>query len=58
MTDARTSAMTLMLVIAIGLSPCARAQTSGAEVLTLDQAIQLARSNNRNLKQSGLDVKK
>jgi hypothetical protein len=48
----------LMLAIAISLSSCARAQTSGAEVLTLDQAIQLAHSNNRDLKQSGLDVNK
>ncbi len=58
MTNARTSAIAVLLATAISLSPCARAQTSDADVLTLDQAIQLAHSNNRNLKQSGLDVNK
>jgi outer membrane protein len=51
----RTSAITI-LIAAISLSPCANAQTGGGEVLTLDGAIQLARSNNRELKRSGIDV--
>ena len=58
MMDVRISALTVILVAAVGLSPCANAQTSGGEILTLDEAIQLARSNNRDLKQSGLDVGK
>jgi outer membrane protein TolC len=58
MMDVRIPAMSLILVAAVGLSPCANAQTSGAEILTLDEAIQLAHSNNRDLKQSGLDVDK
>ena len=58
MMDVRIPALTVMLVAAVGLSPCANAQTSGGEVLTLDEAIQLARSNNRDLKQSGLEVGK
>ena len=56
MMGVRMSAMTLILVAAVGLSPCANAQTKDEEVLTLDEAIQLALSNNRDLKQSGLDV--
>jgi outer membrane protein TolC len=56
MMDVRMSAMTLILVAAVGLSPCANAQGKDEEVLTLDQAIQLALSNNRDLKQSGLDI--
>jgi outer membrane protein TolC len=55
MMNVRMSAIT-MLIAAVGLSPCANAQTSGGEVLTLDVAIQLAHSNNRELKQSGIDV--
>ena len=58
MMDVRISAMTVILVAAMGLSPCANAQTSGGEVLTLDEAISLARSNNRDLKQSGLEMGK
>jgi outer membrane protein len=58
MMDVRMSAMTLILVAAVGLSPCANAQTNGGEVLTLDEAISLARSNNRDLKQSGLEIGK
>jgi len=38
--------------------PFAKAQTSGGAVLTLDEALLLARSNNRDLKQYGLDVGK
>ena len=52
------SAMAVILVAALGLSPCANAQTGGGEILTLDEAISLARSNNRDLKHSGLDVGK
>src|ERR1700674_989860 len=58
MMDARTSAMAVILVAAMGLSLCANAQTSDGEVLTLDEAISLARSNNRDLKQSGLEMGK
>jgi outer membrane protein len=52
------SALTVILLAALALSPCANAQTSGEEVLTLDQAISLARSNNRELKQAGLEIGK
>jgi outer membrane protein TolC len=55
MMNVRMSAITI-LIAAIGLSPCANAQTGGGEVLTIDGAIQLARSNNRELKRSGIDV--
>src|SRR5260370_6692345 len=58
MMDVRMSAMTVIFVAAVGLSPCANAQTSNGGVLTLDQAISLARSNNRDLKQSGLEIGK
>src|ERR1700693_609431 len=58
MMNARTSTIALLLVTAISLSPCANAQTSGGEVLRLDEAISLARSNNRDLKQSGLEIGK
>ncbi len=52
------SAVTAILIATLGLSPCAHAQTSGGEILTLDEAISLARSNNRDLKQYGFDVGK
>jgi outer membrane protein len=55
MMNVRMSAITI-LIAAIGLSRCANAQTGGGEVLTLDGAIQLARSNNRELKRFGIDV--
>ena len=55
MMNVRMSAITI-LIAAMALSPCANAQTSGGEVLTLDGAIQLAHSNNRELMRSGLDV--
>jgi len=55
MKNVRMSAITV-LIAAMGLSPCANAQTNGGVVLTLDAAIQLAHSNNRELMQSGLDV--
>src|SRR5882672_10488921 len=56
--DARMLVMTAILITALGLSPCAHAQTSGGEILTLDEAITLARSNNRDLKQYGFDISK
>src|SRR5260370_28982336 len=55
MMNVRMSAITI-LIAAVGLSLCANAQTNGGDVLTLDVAIQLARSNNRQLKQFGIDV--
>lgn len=60
MTDVRMSAMAVILVLvaAMVLSPCANAQTSDGDVVTLDEAISLARSNNRDLKQSGLEIGK
>ncbi len=56
--DVRLSAMSCVLVAALWPSPFANAQTSPAPALTLDEALQLARSNNRDLKQYGLDVSK
>src|SRR5258706_4292311 len=56
--DARMLVMTAILITALGLSPCAHEQTSGGEILTLDEAIALARSNNRDLKQYGFDISK
>jgi outer membrane protein TolC len=50
--------MACVLVATLCLLPCASAQTNGREVLTLDEALLLARSNNRDLKQFGLDVGK
>src|SRR5258708_456605 len=47
-----------VLAAALCLFPCANAQTSSGAVLTLDQALLLARSNNRDLKQYGFDVGK
>ncbi|SRR6266496_1781919 len=58
MVNVRLSAMTCVLAAALCQFPCADAQTSGGTVLTLDEALVLARSNNRNLKQFGLDVGK
>jgi outer membrane protein TolC len=52
------STMAYVLVAALCLSPFADAQTNGGAVLTLDQALLLAKSNNRDLKQYGLDVGK
>src|SRR5712672_957989 len=56
--DMRLSTMTCVLAAALCLFPCAKAQTTDGAVLTLDEALQLARSNNRDLKQFGLDVGK
>jgi len=50
--------MACVLIATLCLQPCASAQTSGREVLTLDEALLLARSNNRDLKQFGLEVGK
>src|SRR5467141_4930129 len=58
MTHARLSAITCVLVAALCRLPFAKAQTSGGAALTLDEALLLARSNNRDLKQYGLDVGK
>jgi outer membrane protein TolC len=58
MTHVRLSAMTCLLVAALCQFPCANAQTSGGAVLTLEQALLLVHSNNRDLKQFGLDVDK
>jgi outer membrane protein TolC len=58
MTDVRLFAMACVLVAALCIFPCANAQTSGGTVLTLEEALMLARSSNRELKQYGLDVVK
>src|SRR5882724_12579486 len=55
---ARLSTMTCVLVAAFCQFQFAVAQTNGATVLTLDEALLLARSNNRDLKQFGFDVGK
>ena len=52
------SLMTVLLTAAVLLSPCVNAQTSNGEVLKLDEALSIARSNNRALKQSGLEIGK
>src|SRR6266704_1089336 len=58
MIDVRLSAVTCALVAALCQVPFASAQTSGGAALTLDEAIALAKSNNRDLKQFGFDVGK
>src|SRR5437588_2103636 len=55
---ARLSTITCVLVAALCQFQFAMAQTNGATVLTLDEALLLARSKNRDLKQFGLDVGK
>jgi outer membrane protein TolC len=47
-----------VFVAALFLLPFATAQTSGGSVLTLDEALRLARSSNRDLKQFVLDASK
>jgi len=47
-----------VLVGTLCLLPYASAQASGGGVLTLDEAVQLAKSKNRDLKEFGLDVDK
>src|ERR1700722_12658912 len=56
--DMRLSTVTCVLAAALCLFPCAKVQTTDGAVLTLDEALQLAKSNNRDLKQFGLDVGK
>src|SRR5712692_591651 len=56
--DVRLSAINCVLVAALCLLPCTNAQTNSATVLTLDEALALAKSNNRDLKVWGLDVGK
>jgi outer membrane protein TolC len=58
MMHVRLSAINCVLVAALCLVPSANAQTNGGAVLTLDQALLLAKSNNRDLKVWGLDVGK
>src|SRR5438552_1825846 len=52
----RPSTMTCVLVAALYQFQFAVAQNNGADILTLDEALQLAKSNNRDLKEFGLDV--
>jgi outer membrane protein TolC len=58
MRHARLSAITCVLVAALCQLPFAKAQTSGGALLTLEEALLLAHSKNRDLKQYGLDVGK
>ena len=58
MMDMRLSTVTCVFAAALCLFPYAKAQTTDGAVLTLDEALQLAKSNNRDLKQFGLDVGK
>jgi outer membrane protein TolC len=58
MMHVRLSALTCVLVAALCQFPFANAQTSSGAILTLEEALELARSNNRALKQVGLDVGK
>jgi outer membrane protein len=58
MMHVRRSAINCVLVAALCLFPHAKAQTGSEAILRLDEALQLARSNNRELKQYGLDVSK
>ena len=41
--DVRMSAMTVILIAAVGLSPCANAQTSGGDVSRTDREIRRRR---------------
>jgi outer membrane protein TolC len=50
--------MTCALFATLCLLPCASAQGSSGGLLTLDEALQLAKSNNRDLKQFRLEVGK
>src|ERR1700722_16650390 len=56
--DLRITVVTVILAAAVCLTLCANAQTGGGQVLTLDEAVSLARANNRGLKQSGLEISK
>src|SRR6266849_2474867 len=55
---ARLSTMAWVLGAALCKFQFAMAQTKGATVLSLEEALLLARSNNRDLKQFGFDVGK
>jgi hypothetical protein len=48
----------LMVVTSLTLTTAAHGQERTENVLTLDQAIELARSHNRELKQAGLEIHK
>jgi outer membrane protein TolC len=50
--------MACVLVTALCLFPHANAQTGGGALLTLDEALGLAKSNNRDLKQYAFEVSK
>ena len=50
--------MACVLVATLCLFACANAQASSRAVLTLDEALLLAKSNNRELKEFGLDIGK
>jgi outer membrane protein TolC len=52
------SAMICVLVALLCQFPCANAQTNDGALLTLDEAIRIAKSNNRDLRIWGLDVGK
>src|SRR5947209_11615043 len=54
----RPSTMTCVLIAALWQFTFAGAQTNGAALRTLDEALQLAKSNNRDVKLFGLDVGK
>src|SRR5437660_12696011 len=54
----RLSTMSCVLVAALCQFQFAMAQSNGATVLTLDEALLLARAESRDLKQFGLDVGK
>jgi outer membrane protein TolC len=56
--DVRLSTTTCVLVAALCLLPFAKGQTNGERVLSIEEALLLARSNNRDLKQYGFDVGK
>jgi outer membrane protein TolC len=56
--EVRLLKMACVLLATLCLWPCASAQGSGGGLLTLDEALQLAKSNNRDLKQFRLEVGK
>src|SRR5882672_5715955 len=58
MFHVRLSVMTCVLVAALCPFPFANAQTSGGAILRLDEALLMARSNNRDLKLYGFDIGK
>jgi len=58
MTERFGSAMAWVLLAALSPVPSARAQSSGGAVLTLDEAVMLARSKNRELRRFELEVGK